>query len=270
MTTHSRLGRLLALLLALAMIAAACGSDTADTATEDPVVEDDAMEDDAMEDDAMEDEEPEPEPEPEPEEEPEPEPEPATAADATFISAQFAPVEEAEKMQAILDAVGATFNGGEEGPTIDQILAGSGEIDVFGALHGAFPTLAREGALTNMADALDDLSGDRDFAAAMVNAGLLGTDDYLHYVPWAQATYIMAANNDALQYLPEGADVQAISWEELATWCQNILDGEGTPKCGLPHAGLFHRFLEGYLFPSFTGGVNSDCLLYTSPSPRDA
>jgi multiple sugar transport system substrate-binding protein len=182
----------------------------------------------------------------------------ATAADATFISAQFAPVEEAEKMQAILDEIGATFNGGEEGPTIDQILAGTGEIDVFGALHGAFPTLARDGALTNMADALDDLSADRTFAPSMVDAGLLGTDDFLHYVPWAQATYIMAAHNDALVYLPEGADVQAITWDELAQWCQNILDGEGTPKCGLPHAGLFHRFLEGYLFPSFTGGMASE------------
>ena len=235
----------MSLFVIFGLIAAACGSDTATT---DTTTDTAAAADDTAEDDAMEDETP----------EPEPEPEAATAADAQFVSAQFAPVEEAEKMQAILDAVGAGFNGGEEGPTIDQILAGSGEIDVFGALHGAFPNLAREGALTNMVDVLDDLSADRDFAPAMVNAGLLGTDDYLHYVPWAQATYIMAANNDALPYLPEGADVQAISWEELAQWCQNILDGEGTQKCGLPHAGLFHRFLEGYLFPSFTGGVNSE------------
>ncbi len=79
-----------------------------------------------------------------------------------------------------------------------------------------------------------------------------------YYVPWAQATYIMAANTDALPYLPDGADVQAITWEELGDWCQAILDGEGTQKCGLPHAGLFHRFLEGYLFPSFTGGMVSE------------
>jgi multiple sugar transport system substrate-binding protein len=70
-----------------------------------------------------------------------------------------------------------------------------------------------------------------------------------------QATYIMAAHNDALEYLPDGADVQAITWEEFGQWCQNILDETGEARCGLPHAGLFHRFLEGYMFPSFTGGV---------------
>ena len=32
----------------------------------------------------------------------------------------------------------------------------------------------------------------------------------------------------------------------------------GEPRCGLPHAGLFHRFLEGYMFPSFTGGMVSN------------
>jgi len=25
--------------------------------------------------------------------------------------------------------------------------------------------------------------------------------------------------------------------------------------CGLPHAGLYHRFLQGYMWPSFTGGM---------------
>jgi len=66
--------------------------------------------------------------------------------------------------------------------------------------------------MTNMVDVLDDLSADRDIAPAFVQSGLLGTDDFLHYVPWAQATYIMAANADALAYLPDGADVQAITW----------------------------------------------------------
>ena len=249
--------RLLALLVILGLFAAACGSDGPDDTTEAAdtasdaaeTVEDSAMEDededhsddDAMDDsdadEAMSDSDP---------------------GDASFVSLQFAPVEEAEKFREILSGGGIDLTVGEEGPTVDQILAGAGEIDVLGALHGTFPPLGREDALTNMADVLDDLSGDRDFAEAFVQSGLLGTDDFLHYVPWAQATYIMAANNDALAYLPDGADVQAITWEELAAWCQNILDGEGTQKCGLPKAGLFHRFLEGYLFPSFTGGMASN------------
>lgn len=179
----------------------------------------------------------------------------ASVGDAAFASTQFVPVEEAEKLRAILEPGGFDFSGVEEGPTIDQILAGAGSIDVLGALHGTFPPLAAENSVTNLIDVLDDLSADRTFAPSFVESGLLGTDDFLHYVPWAQATYIMAAHSAALAYLPDGADIDNLTWEDLSTWCQAILDGEGRPLCGLPHAGLFHRFLEGYMWPSFTGGM---------------
>ena len=178
--------------------------------------------------------------------------------EAVFYSTQFNPVEEQEKFRAILAEGGYDFTASEEGPALDQILAGSGSVDVFGALHGSFPPLAREDAMMNMIDIAEDLGDSRDFAPAYLETGLLGTDDFLYYVPWMQATYIMAAHTDALQYLPDGADVNAITWEQFAQWCQNILDGTGSPGCGLPHAGLFHRFLEGYLYPSFTGGMVSN------------
>ncbi|MXW96397.1 MAG: carbohydrate ABC transporter substrate-binding protein [Acidimicrobiaceae bacterium] len=191
----------------------------------------------------------------------EPEPEEMAMADgsgASFVSTQFVPVEEAEKLRSILAPGDIDFTGAEAGPTIDQILAGAGAIDVLGALHGTFPPLANEDALTNMIDVLDDLSEDRSFAPSFVESGLLGSDDFLAYVPWAQATYIMAANKQALEYLPAGADIDNLAWEDLAAWCQAIMDGEGRPLCGLPNAGLFHRFLEGYLWPSFTGGMVSE------------
>lgn len=65
----------------------------------------------------------------------------------------------------------------------------------------------------------------------------------------------MAAHMDALQYLPEGADINALTWEQLAAWAKNMYDATGEAQLGLPVAGLFHRFLEGYLYPSFTGGM---------------
>ncbi len=244
----SRLLRLLAILLGLALVAAACGGDDDDDAAADEEAETETAEETTTtaapvaeeEDEAMEEEEP------------------AETAAASFVSTQFAPVEEAEKLRSILEPGGFDFTGSEEGPTIDQILAGSGSIDVVGALHGTFPPLVDEGTMTNMIDVLDDLSADRTFAPSFVSSGLLGSDDYLAYVPWAQATYIMAANNEALAYLPDGADIDNLVWEDLAARCQAILDGEGEPKCGLPNAGLFHRFLEGYLWPSFTGGMVSE------------
>jgi multiple sugar transport system substrate-binding protein len=187
---------------------------------------------------------------------------PEAAEEVVFFSTQFSPVEEQEKFRAILQEAGFDFTASDEGPLLDLVIAGAqagqGELDIVGALHGSFPPLAREDAMMNMIDLAEDLSGDRDFAQAFLDTGLLGTDDFLYYVPWMQATYILAASVDALEYLPGGADVNALTWNEFGQWCQNMLDETGEQKCGLPHAGLFHRFLEGYLWPSHTGGMVSN------------
>ncbi len=185
----------------------------------------------------------------------------AEAMQVTFFSTQFVPVEEQEKFRAILQKAGFDVTGSEEGPLLDLVTAeaqaGKGTVDVVGALHGTFPPLQKVDAMANMIDLAEDLSANRSFAPAFLETGLLGTDDYLYYVPWMQATYIMAATKGSLEYLPAGADVNALTWEQLGQWCKAIYDKTGTPRCGLPHAGLFHRFLEGYMWPSFTGGMVS-------------
>ncbi|MGH2541809.1 MAG: extracellular solute-binding protein [Ardenticatenaceae bacterium] len=185
--------------------------------------------------------------------------EPTATGEVTFFSTQFVPVEEQEKFRAILAEGGFDFTGSEEGPLLDQLLAaqqaGSGEIDVVGSLHGTFPPLAEQDALMNMIDIAEDILAERELTPAYIETGLLGTEDFLYYVPWAQATYIMAAHQDAMEFLPEGADVNNMTWEQFGAWCQAIMDETGEARCGMPHAGLFHRFLEGYLWPSFTGGM---------------
>ena len=188
-------------------------------------------------------------------------PPPATPVTAVFFSTQFVPVEEQEIFRAILAEGGFDVTGSEEGPLLDLVLAGQragrGTVDLVGALHGTFPPLARNDALSNLIDLAEDLMADRGFAQAFLETGLLGSDDFLYYIPWMQATYIMAAHNDALPYLPNGADINALTWEQFGDWCQNMLEQTGEPRCGLPHAGLFNRFLQGYLWPSFTGGMVS-------------
>ena len=183
----------------------------------------------------------------------------AQDGDVTFVSSQFNVVEEAAKFREILAGGGYDFNEMAGGDIITQVLAeaetGAGEIDVIGDLHGGFPPLAAENALDNLVDLLEDLEADREFIPWTVELGLLDSEDYVYYIPWMQATYIMAAHTDALQYLPEGADVNNLTWEQVAEWCQNIVNETGEPRCGFPYAGLFHRILEGYLWPSFTGGM---------------
>ncbi len=180
----------------------------------------------------------------------------------TFASSQFNVVEEADKARAIL----ANFEGGavdfvgyEDGPLYDLLRAesdsGAGTIDVVGTLHGSFPSLVSDDLMFDLTDLLASIEAETDVNDSFVELGKMGTTDYQYYIPWMQATYIMAASNEALEYLPEGADINALTWEQLAAWGQNMLDATGEAKLGFPVAGLFHRFLEGYAFPSFTGGM---------------
>ena len=180
----------------------------------------------------------------------------------TFLSTQFNVVEEADTAREIIGG----FEGGavdfvvsEEGPAIDLLTAasatGEGATDVFGSLHGTFPTLVNEDLLFDLTDLLADIETNVDVADAFVELGKMGTTDYQYYIPWMQATYVMAAHKDALASLPEGADINALTWGQLAEWCAALHESSGEAQCGFPVAGLFQRFLEGYAFPSYTGGM---------------
>ncbi|MGH2532049.1 MAG: extracellular solute-binding protein [Thermomicrobiales bacterium] len=181
-----------------------------------------------------------------------------------FISSQLVPIEEAEKMRNVILA---DFEGEVEflpedpGPFVDRITAeaqaGEGTIGVIGGLHGDFALLAAQGLLADLTDIAADLM-DRGFSEEFLNLGKLGTEQQL-YLPWMQATYIMAAHNDAMEFLPEGADVQNLTYEQLGQWATAINDSGAGQKFGLPAGedGLLHRFLQGYAYPSFTGGVNT-------------
>lgn len=178
-----------------------------------------------------------------------------------FQSTQFNTVEESARAREVL----ATFEGTvnfittEEGPLIDLLIAegqaGSGSTDVVGALHGTFPTLVSRDLLFDLSDLVAELDAKYDIADAFVALGRMGTADYQYYIPWMQATYVMAANVEALEFLPEGADLNALTWEELAAWGAALAAATGENKLGFPVAGLFHRFLQGYIYPSYTGGM---------------
>ena len=185
------------------------------------------------------------------------------AAEIVFYSTQARPLEEAQKMR---DEVLSGFSGEvqfspqENGPYFTRIeaeqKAGEVTLGLLGSLHGQFPPVAS--ALDPVDDIMAKLA-DRNISSAFVELGKLGTDQQ-HYIPWMQATYIMAANKDALQYLPEGADINALTYEQLGQWAATMNDAAGEPKLGFPAGpkGLMHRFLQGYLYPSFTNSVVSD------------
>ncbi|EEX11383.1 sugar-binding protein [Ruegeria lacuscaerulensis ITI-1157] len=178
-------------------------------------------------------------------------------AEVLFWSTQAKPVEEA---QAMREQVLSGFEGGvdyqpnDAGPWLTrlqaELQAGSGTIGVLGALHGDFSAMNPD----DLVD-LDDL-GIASASDTFNELAKLGTDS-LQYIPWMQASYIMAANKEALQYLPEGADINALTYDQLIAWAANVHEATGEPKFGFPAGpkGLKHRFFQGYLYPSYTNGV---------------
>lgn len=95
---------------------------------------------------------------------------------------------------------------------------------------------------------------DRGFPQAFVELGRMGTPNQ-QYLPWMQATYVMVARKEALKYLPPGADLNALTYEDLKNWAKAIQEATGQRRLGFPAGpgGLIHRFLQGYLYPSYTG-----------------
>ena len=178
-------------------------------------------------------------------------------AEVLFWSTQARPAEEAQAMrQQVLSGFpeGADYQPNEEGPWITrfraEIEAGSGSIGLLGALHGQISAIDP----ATLVD-LDDL-GLAAASETFNKLSKLGTD-HVQYVPWMQASYIMAANKEALQYLPQGADIDALTYDQLIEWTANVHEATGQPKFGFPAGpkGLKQRFFEGYLYPSYTNGV---------------
>jgi multiple sugar transport system substrate-binding protein len=183
-----------------------------------------------------------------------------------MLSTQFEPIAEAEGMR---NTILADFEGDVDfqpqlgGPFTDALVAqhqaGSGQIDIAGGLHGDFAAFEPE----VFAD-LSDLAGeaaDLGIPERFLELGRLGTDRQI-YIPWMQATYIMAARSEALEHLPEGADINSLTWEQVTEWGSNITEATGEQRLGFPArlgepGGLIHRFFQGYAYPSFTGGVNT-------------
>lgn len=184
----------------------------------------------------------------------------------TFLSTQLKPVEEAEKMRTILEGSGMAveFIPEDDAPFTDRVRAeaeaGQGTIGVLGALHGGLEPFAADGQLTDLSDLVEELS-DRPFVPQYLELARFAGEQTF-YIPWMQATYIMATHRDALPFLPDGVDEEALSssltYEQLGAWI-NAVNEEAGPRFGLPAGakGLLPRFFQGYGYPSFTGGLNT-------------
>ena len=185
------------------------------------------------------------------------------AQENIFYSTQLRPIEEASKVRDVLlkGAPGKVTYVVDEPPAFAvrmkaETQAGKRTINVVGALHGELqPHVSAD------LQPIDDVAAkvaDRGIPANLMELGKLGTGQQ-QYIPWMQATYVMVANKQALQYLPAGADVNTLTYAQLQQWAKAIVDKTGQRRLGFPAGptGLLPRFFQGYFYPSFTGGVVS-------------
>jgi multiple sugar transport system substrate-binding protein len=130
--------------------------------------------------------------------------------------------------------------------------AGKGNLDLLIGLHGDMVTFQNENLIRPINDVARQV---KNLPPSLVKIGKLGTQNQF-YLPHSQATYVMVANKDVLKYMPKGADINALTYGQVFAWAKAIRKGTGQNRFGLPASatGLIHRFLQGFLVPSFTGG----------------
>ncbi len=185
----------------------------------------------------------------------------AGAESLLFLSTQLTPIEEADKMRRVIlkgfpDEVDFQPNDIRVFERLASEAAGGSPRPVLlGALHGDLVNLVKGGLIDPVDDVLSGLE-DRGFIEGFAKLGKLGRDRQ-YYIPWMQATYIMVANRRALKYLPEDADLDSLTYDQLKAWAANMQNAEGKAKLGFPAGanGLMHRFFQGYLYPSYTGNT---------------
>lgn len=183
------------------------------------------------------------------------------AGSVNFLSTQFSPVEERQKYEATLAKfAGETkvaYNPVDTGifnTTLkSQLAAGKVEVGIAGGLHGDLLPFASE--LEDLSSLASELSS-AGYSEDLLELAKLGTD-VPRYIPWIQATYVVAVNKKALEWLPSGADVNNLTYDQYLAWAKAAKAANGGKAVfGIPAGpkGLHHRFYQGFLLPSFTGG----------------
>jgi multiple sugar transport system substrate-binding protein len=187
----------------------------------------------------------------------------ASAAPILFLSTQLTPVAEANMMrQVILKDFSQSvdfepYDRAVYNSRVMDLVSKPGGIAVLGGVQEDFLGLYRAGALESVDAIVPELT-ERTFLPELAAGRMFGTE-HAYFVPWMQATYLMAANKLALQYLPKGADLNRLSYDELRAWAANMHRATGKGKLGFPGGpkGLLQRFVQGFLYPSFTGSMSN-------------
>jgi multiple sugar transport system substrate-binding protein len=114
--------------------------------------------------------------------------------------------------------------------------------DIIAAHNGAMPDWLDAGWVEDLTEHVESWD-DRNFSPTFESD--TNRDGRQYFLPVGADVYLLLANNKALPYLPDGADVDAMTWEQYAEWANNIAEGEGEGKLcvtGIPQKSLIYMF----------------------------
>ncbi len=187
----------------------------------------------------------------------------AAHAQTNVVSTQMRPVEEAEKVRSIIlkgapDPVNFIP---EDGNTYftrmkAELAAAQGKVQATIALDGELAPVNQMGGLTDLDDFTKKLTTTREFSQSALDLGKMGGTNQ-RFIPLMTNTFQMAANKKALQYLPAGANINALTYVQLRDWAKAMKDATGEAKLGFPAGpkGLWWRYFQASFYPSHTGGI---------------
>ncbi|UNQ73727.1 ABC transporter substrate-binding protein [Infirmifilum sp. NZ] len=136
--------------------------------------------------------------------------------------------------------------------------SGKVTISLLGDLEGNIYLYADRGWVTDMSK-FGTLPG-RTFISSLEATSIYKGQKV--FIPWMTATYVFVVNAEAFNYLPPGLTKDDVisgtskwTYDALLAWAKNIYEKTGKKALGFPvsPSGLFHRFLHGCIYPSYTG-----------------
>lgn len=187
----------------------------------------------------------------------------AAYAQTNVVSTQMRPVEEAEKVRNIIlkgapDPVNFIP---EDGNTYftrmkAELSAAQGKVHATIALDGELAPVNQMGGLSDLDDLAKKLTASREFSQSALDLGKMGGANQ-RFIPLMTNTFQMVANKKALQYLPAGANINALTYVQLRDWAKAMKDATGEAKLGFPAGpkGLWWRYFQASFYPSHTGGI---------------
>jgi multiple sugar transport system substrate-binding protein len=114
--------------------------------------------------------------------------------------------------------------------------------DIVVAHNSRMPEWIEAGWVEDLTDVVAGWD-DRTFSAAF--EADTNKDGKQYFLPVGADVYLLLANNKALDYLPDGVDLDAITWEEYAAWGAAVAEGEGEGKVcitGIPAKSWIYMF----------------------------